>query len=427
MDAHLTHEDLAGAFVPVVVVPTFNNAGTLADVLQRIEATGLAIIVVNDGSTDNTDRELDRWRQSWRDDRHRLLIHPENLGKAEALHTGFAAAEEAGFTHALTIDSDGQLDPAEIPALIEAARANPASLILGVRDSRAADYPRKSRVGRLFANAAVKLESGQRVRDSQCGLRVYPLALLHHVNCASGRYAFETEVLTRAVWAGAGIVEVPVTCTYHPAGGRVSHFRPGMDTLRGMMLHARLMLITLLPIPHAHPWHDPNGRDRKVKDPRPWWRRVLAWINPLAAWRNIKAGELRRDELAASLAVGVFIGNLPLYGLHTVICLYTAARLHLNPHLVVAGSAIATPPFGFGLIAAAVVVGHLIIRGKWIHLSEIQAASDDESAFIGQMLLEWSVGSLVVGAVLSIAVLLGSYALFGVLQRRISVIPTPPE
>ena len=404
---------------PVVVVPTYNNAMTLAAVLGRIEATGLAIIVVNDGSTDNTDRALDRWRRSWTDDRHRILIHPENLGKAEALHTGFAAAEQAGYTHAITIDSDGQLDPGEIPTMLEAARTNPASLIVGVRDSNAADYPRKSRVGRLFANAAVKLECGQRVRDSQCGFRVYPLGLLHHVHCNTGRYAFETEVLTRAVWAGAGIVEVPVTCTYHPEGGRVSHFRPGLDTLLGLLLHARLMLITLLPIPHAHPWTDPNGRARKQRDPRPWWRRALAWINPLAAWRNIKAGELRRDELAASLAIGVFIGNLPLYGLHTVICLYTAARLHLNPHLVIAGSAVSTPPVGLGLIAAAVVVGHLIVRGRWIGMAQIQSA--DKLSLLGQMMLEWAVGSLIVGAVLAILTLFASYALFGRLQRRLHV------
>jgi len=200
-----------------------------------------------------------------------------------------------------------------------------------------------------------------------------------------------------------------------------------MDTLHGLMLHTRLMLVTLLPIPHAHPWHDPNGRDRKVRDPRPWWRRLLTWINPLAVWRNIKAGELRRDELAASLAVGVFIGNLPLYGLHTVICIYTAARLHLNPHLVIAGSAVATPPLGLGLIAAAIVVGHLIVRGKFISFAQVQADSSDRVALLGQMMLEWSVGSLVVGSVLAIVALLTSYVFFGALQRRLGVVPTEIE
>lgn len=411
-----------GHYCSAVVVPTYNNAATLLCVLKQIEATGLPIIVVNDGSTDQTDDELDRWRSGWADDRHRILVHPANRGKAEALYTGFAAAEEAGLTHALTIDSDGQLDPAEIPALIEASREYPASLVIGVRDIEADDYPRKSRIGRVYANAAVKLESGQRVGDSQCGFRVYPLALLHHTRCGAGRYAFETEVLTRAVWAGAGIVEVPVTCTYLPEGGRVSHFRPGVDTMHGMLLHARLLLISLLPIPRAHPWHDPNGRDRKQRDPRPGWRRLLAWINPFAAWRNIKAGELRRDELAASLAIGVFIGNLPVFGLHTALCLYTAARLHLNPHLVIAGSAISTPPLGIVFVAAAVLVGHLVVRGRLISFTRIQAESVDKLSLLGQFMIEWTVGSLIVGSALSIAVLLGSYACFGALQRRLGVV-----
>lgn len=407
-------------FDPVVVVPTFNNAGTLRGVLDGIERVGLPIIVVNDGSTDSTGDALARWRECWIDERHTIVAHPINLGKAEALRTGFRAGEEAGRTHAVTIDSDGQLDPAEIPALVTAARDNPASLVVGVRDVKAKDYPRKSRAGRLFSNAAVKIESGQRVRDSQCGFRVYPLGLLRHIRCSSGRYAFETEVLTRAVWAGAGIVERPVSCRYEIDGGRVTHMRPWLDTFQGALLHAKLLTLTILPIPHAHPWHDENGRDRKVADPRPWWRRFLHWINPLAAWREVKTGELRRDELAASLAFGVFIGNLPLYGLHTLIGFYTAARLHLNPHLVITGTTIATPPINFGLIAAAIYVGHLILHGSALSIAEINERSADLPLMLRQFAIEWSVGSVVVGFVLAVLTLFVSYAGFGLLQRKVA-------
>lgn len=407
-------------FAPVVVVPTFNNARTLRGVLDGIERVGLPVIVVNDGSTDTTDDVLAQWRESWADPRHRIVVHPSNRGKAQALRTGFRAAQEAGHTHALTIDSDGQLDPAEIPTLIDAARDNPASLVVGVRDVKAADYPKKSRAGRLFSNAAVKIECGLRVRDSQCGFRVYPLGLLGHIRCSSGRYAFETEVLTRAVWAGAGIVERPVSCRYEIEGGRVTHMRPWLDTLQGLVLHAKLLALSILPIPHAHPWHDENGRDRKGHDPRPWWRRLLHWINPLAAWREIKTGELRRDELAASLAFGVFIANLPLYGLHTLIGLYTAARLHLNPHLVIAGTTVATPPINFGLIAAAIFVGHLILHGSALSIAEINERSADLPLMFQQFAIEWSVGSLVVGFVLAVLTLFVSYAGFGLLQRKVA-------
>lgn len=406
-------------FDPVVVVPTYDNAQTLAGVLSAVDSLGLPLIVVDDGSTDTTAEILSTWFDSETRGSHRRLAHSKNCGKAAALRTGFIAAREAEFTHAVTIDSDGQLDAGEIPVLLDAARLHPASLVVGVRDVTAADYPSKSRWGRLFSNAAVKLECGARVSDSQCGFRVYPLGLVEAVDCGFGRYAFETEVLTRAVWAGAGIVECPVRCRYAMPEGRVTHFRPGLDTLHGLLLHARLLLRAMMPLPHPHVWHDPNGREKLERDPRPWWRRALHWINPLAAWRGIRAGDLRRDELAAGLAVGVFIGNLPVYGLHTVICLYTSARLHLNPHLVVVGSSLfATPPLGLVFIAVSIATGHFLLHGDLISPAALNVAGLTWGQMAGRFLLEWVVGSLVVGLAMALISGAAGYAFFGLIQRR---------
>src|SRR5439155_15804669 len=130
-----------------------------------------------------------------------LLAHHQNRGKAAALRTGFAAAAERGHTHAVTIDTDGQHEPTDIPALLRAAEQSPKALIVGARDEMAADYPARSRVGRRGSNFFVWLESGLRVSDSQCGLRVYPLELLRVARCGAGYFGFETEILTRAAWA----------------------------------------------------------------------------------------------------------------------------------------------------------------------------------------------------------------------------------
>jgi glycosyltransferase involved in cell wall biosynthesis len=175
-------------FRPVVVAPTYNNVRTLGDIITRTQALGLPVLVVNDGSTDGTAELL----AAWSGQPLTVVTHAVNRGKAAALQTGFAAARQAGYTHAASIDTDGQLDPEQIPALLDAARANPAALVVGCRNDRADDYPARSRVGRRVSNLLVRLESGVRVGDSLCGFRVYPLAFVAAVPCRVGHFGFET-------------------------------------------------------------------------------------------------------------------------------------------------------------------------------------------------------------------------------------------
>src|SRR5687768_4853449 len=130
------------SFKTVVVAPTYNNAGTLPALIDGVLALGLPLIVVDDGSTDDTASILARRKDL------RVITHPRNRGKAAALRSGFAAAGEAGYTHAVTIDTDGQHDPAEIPKLLARAKESPEALVLGLRDDDAPGYPARSRFGR---------------------------------------------------------------------------------------------------------------------------------------------------------------------------------------------------------------------------------------------------------------------------------------
>lgn len=385
---------------PVVVAPTYNNAQTLGDILTRIAALHLPIIVVNDGSGDDTAVLLsgDRLPQEVRD-LLTVLTHPHNRGKAAALNTGFAAASEAGFTHAITIDTDGQLDPEEIPRLLDAARRNPKALIVGRRETQIDGYPTRSRLGRRASNLLVRLESGVRVDDSQCGFRVYPLGLISAVHCHVGHYGFETEVITRAGWAGCPIEQVPVTCRYLPMGERVSHFRPGLDTLRAARMHLFLLGRALFPFPRHPRW--PERRSRSSREP--FWRDVWNWLNPARAWRQLRQSEVARTEIAAGLAVGVFIANLPAYGLQSVLSLYTARRLHLHPLPVFLGSNLSTPPIGPLLIFAAINLGHLLLHGSFIALADVDPRRAGWSAIVGPRLLEWSLGAVLLGFVMSVA------------------------
>jgi uncharacterized protein (DUF2062 family) len=253
------------------------------------------------------------------------------------------------------------------------------------------------------SNLLVRLESGLRVSDSQCGFRVYPLALLDVARCTAGRYGLETEVLTRAAWASCDVIEVPVTCRYAHASAHehVSHFRPWVDSFRAVPMHARLVARAMLPVPHQTWGRSQTSATTPVQSSHVL-AKLLDWINPARLVRDVREERLGPHETATALAVGVFIGNLPLFGAQTILSLYTARRLHLHPLAVVAGSHVSTPPFGPVLIATAVGVGHWLLHGSWLRLPIWQATWREWGRLMGNLLLEWSLGSLLVGFTLAV-------------------------
>ncbi|MBI4879940.1 MAG: glycosyltransferase [Planctomycetes bacterium] len=224
---------------PCVIVPAYENERTVAAVARGAAALGLPVIVVDDGSRDRTAeaaREIDGVT---------VLRHERNQGKGAALRSGFLAAAERGFTHALTIDADGQHLPEDIPRLLEAARAEPAALILGARDLAAAGAGRGSRFGRAFSNFWTLVETGLRLEDTQSGFRLYPLGALAALRLEASGYDFEIEALVKAAWSGVPVRSVPVRARYFQGAERVSHFRPFLDFARISRLNTRLVTLRI--------------------------------------------------------------------------------------------------------------------------------------------------------------------------------------
>jgi predicted LPLAT superfamily acyltransferase len=267
---------------PCIVIPVFNHGREIAVTLARILTHGLPCIVVDDGSDLPTRRILEELRDRYSPDVI-LLRREANGGKGAAVMTGLRAARDAGYTHALQIDADGQHDTADVPRFLDAMRRAPDALILGqpVYDE---SVPASRHYGRYLTHAWVWIETlSFDIRDSMCGFRLYPLpavcALIDAVKLGE-RMDFDIEVLVRLHWKGVNVVTIPTRVTYAADG--LSHFHVWRDNLRISRMHTALFL--------GMRWRAPMLLARKLTargTAQAWWRvaergsalgmRILAW------------------------------------------------------------------------------------------------------------------------------------------------------
>lgn len=203
-------------FLSCALIPTYDNPLTVAEVVRSAQRH-LPVIVIDDGSGPEAAAILRRLPGV------HLIRHPENRGKGVALRTGFAAARALGFTHAISLDADGQHYPDDLPALVQASLEDPCALVLGVRDLAAAGAGWGSRFGCWLSNAWLRRVGGPVLPDTQTGFRVYPLTQIATLDLQGERYDLEVEVLARAAWAGVPLRSHPIRVRYFPRAERVSH------------------------------------------------------------------------------------------------------------------------------------------------------------------------------------------------------------
>lgn len=218
-----------------VIIPTYNNAGTLHDVVADVLNYSSDVIVVNDGSTDSTRQILESFG-----DTITVVDYKENIGKGTALKRGFKRAIELGYEYAITLDSDGQHYPGDLPKFIQAIAENDGSLIIGERDLSNVDINGKSSFANKFSNFWFCVQTGRKLGDTQTGYRAYPLKHLHGLSLLTSRYEAELELLVFASWNGVKIISVPIRVYYPPQSERVSHFKPALDFTRISILNTIL-------------------------------------------------------------------------------------------------------------------------------------------------------------------------------------------
>lgn len=228
----------------LVLIPSFNPGPVVFETVREARRHWAPVWIVVDGSTDGTPERLEAMARE--DPGLRVIAVPRNRGKGAAVLHGIALAAGEGYTHVLTMDSDGQHPAACIPQFMARSMAEPAAMILGapVFDASA---PKIRLRGRRIANWWENLETlWAGIGDSLFGFRVYPIADLVTVMRGSGwmrRFDFDPEVAVRLVWRGVRPVNVPAPCRYlQPHEGGISHFRYWRDNVLLVSMHVRLVL-----------------------------------------------------------------------------------------------------------------------------------------------------------------------------------------
>jgi glycosyltransferase involved in cell wall biosynthesis len=222
-----------GANRVIAVIPAFNEASTILDIVERTRRHTDEIIVVDDGSDDGTPELLDGMDIQ-------LIRHATNRGKGASLLDGFRAAVARGANFVVTLDADGQHRPEDIPALVQSACQNPRKIVIGSRMADRASFPNARYQANQIANFWISWASGYLIEDSQSGFRLYPSEFLQRFPARYGRrsgFALESELLIDAARAGRRSVSVPVPALYS-AAHRPSHFRPVLDITRIVIMVA---------------------------------------------------------------------------------------------------------------------------------------------------------------------------------------------
>ncbi len=374
-----------------VLIPTYNNSTTIAQVIKDVLEYSDDVCVVNDGSTDNTLEILSQFPQI------KLHTYPKNAGKGWALREGFKFALKNGYDYVITLDSDGQHFADDLPTMLDALEKNGNAIVIGARNMNQSSVPGKSSFGNKFSTFWFTLETGISVPDTQSGYRLYPVKALEGIRFFTYKYEFEIEVIVRGAWSGLDVIAVPVKVYYPPAEERISHFRPFKDFSRISVLNTVLVFWT------------------------------FAWIKPRIFFRHIKKNDwrklleehlLRSHETPAvkawSMALGVFFGITPFWGFQIWFVILFAWLFKLNKGLSIIASNISVPP----MIPFIVLVSYQA-GGIWFGKNAMSFNFSEhlKPEMFGKNFLQYVVGSFTLAAIVAIITWIVTYVLVHVYKK----------
>lgn len=209
-----------------ILIPAYNEVTTIHAIVDRCLYYSPDIMVIDDGSTDNTVEKLKNVSST------AVFSNPVNLGKGATLLKGFQTMIEKNYRGVITLDADGQHNPDDLPQFLNLSKNFPDGFIIGARRNATDRAPKARLLANKAADFFVSCAARKRLYDTQSGYRYYPVSFLkRYLSYAKhpNRFAFETEILVAAVRTGLSVRYVDIESCY-PKDARASHYRPGKDT-----------------------------------------------------------------------------------------------------------------------------------------------------------------------------------------------------
>lgn len=372
-----------------VIIPTYNNERTLERVIREVleYVPSDRVIIVNDGATDSTSEILKSFEQEVT-----ILVNEVNKGKGFSLRKAFRFAQEQGYSNALTIDSDGQHYPSDIPLLIEHAIIHSGAVIMGSRNMDQEGVPQKSSFGNKFSNFWFKVETWITLPDTQTGFRIYPLKPLKKIWLITNKFELEIEVIVKLAWRFVPFVAVPIQVKYDP-NERVSHFRPARDFTRISVLNTVLVLTALI-------WYYP--------------RKLFS----IQTWNVIKHEAIKPEESnfrkALSIGFGFFMGIVPLWGFQLLIGIPLAVLFRMNKVLFIAAANISIPPMIPFIIYGSFLCGQLFLTGE----TNTEQLADLSLESVQNNVYQYAVGACIFATIAFIASFLVSFVLLKIFRKE---------
>lgn len=380
-------------FKLAIIIPTYNNASVIRAVVEDVKRhiKNELIIVVNDGSSDNTDEILHDITGI------EVLSYKNNCGKGIALQRGFRKAQELGVTNVITFDGDGQHLAEDLPNFINKTKEHPDTLFVGHRIipyDKGVEPPSRSSMGRKFGNFWYKFITRISLRDTQCGFRSYPLVKVLAIESKRKKYEYEQELLIKMAWNGVPVEEVDIHIYYQPAEESMSHFRPIRDFIHISRVNSKYAIIRVL---NPFLFLDVPGNS--------WKEKIIALV------KHELRGNTTPQKAALSVSMGVFFGLSPIHGFQVISAMGTAILFGLNKPLAFLGVSISSAPMLPFIIALEVAVGKLFVPENLFAMdTKLSKALYGGSVF--------GVGAMVV-AVCSFVI---SYAILYPTLKRMSII-----
>jgi len=376
-----------------VIIPTYNNERTLAKLIDEVlhYTNQKDVIVVNDGATDNTSHTLDLYK-----DKVTVVGYSKNVGKGNALKLGFKTAIEKGYSNAITIDSDGQHFPDDLPIFFEAAAKNPGALLMGSRNMDHESVPGKSSFGNKFSNFWFKIETGLELPDTQTGYRLYPLEPLKKMQLFTTKFETEIEIIVKMAWKDVKIIPVNIKVLYDYEE-RVTHFRPFKDFTRISILNTYLVTLTLL-------YYLP--------------KRLLKASLTKEFWIKLKNDIIQPNETnlnkSLSIGFGFFMGIVPIWGFQLLVGIPLAMLFKLNKALFIAAANISIPPMIPLVIWISYCLGSFFFEDATL-LPYISGITLDS---IKNDIVQYAVGAVVFAFLAAIISFSISFILLNIFRRK---------